>query len=219
MRALKYYLSSLPTLLRIKNFWLLPLIFFKKPLTISLDNGLKYFIETPMDVWVIKEIILDRQYERVKCITKGENVIDIGAAFGDFTVYASKKGAKVIAYDPDKRRIDLLEKNITLNKCQDITVKAEAAESLDRVFGDNKLKRCDFLKIDCEGCEYRLIENASRDTLTKIKHIVFEIHLFNKSMRMNYLSLKKKLIENDYTLQEFPNQVHGHLKFLFATRN
>lgn len=48
--------------------------------------------------------------------------------------------------------------------------------SLDEVFASNKIKECDYLKMDCEGAEYEIFENASKKTLDKIKSISMEFH-------------------------------------------
>jgi len=47
---------------------------------------------------------------------KGKVVIDVGAFVGDFAIFAASKGAKVYAFEPDKKNYELLLKNIELNK-------------------------------------------------------------------------------------------------------
>ena len=46
--------------------------------------------------------------------------------------------------------------------------------SLDRIFSENKIKKCDLLKLDCEGAEYSILFAASKNTLEKINNIVME---------------------------------------------
>jgi FkbM family methyltransferase len=49
-------------------------------------------------------------------INPGDVVFDIGAWIGDFSAYASKKGANVFAFEPSPTNIKLLNKTIELNK-------------------------------------------------------------------------------------------------------
>jgi len=48
--------------------------------------------------------------------------------------------------------------------------------SLDKIFKKNKIKKCDFLKIDAEGAEYDILLNARINTLKKIQNIAIEYH-------------------------------------------
>jgi len=50
------------------------------------------------------------------------------------------------------------------------------AVSLDRVFDQHQIERCDLLKIDVEGAEYEILGRASRLTLDKIQRIHGEYH-------------------------------------------
>jgi FkbM family methyltransferase len=49
--------------------------------------------------------------------------------------------------------------------------------SLDDLFRDCGLNRCDLLKIDCEGAEYEILLAASTSTLASVQAIVLEYHL------------------------------------------
>ena len=48
--------------------------------------------------------------------------------------------------------------------------------TLEQVFKENKLKKCDYLKIDCEGAEYEILMNTPIAYLKKIKSISMEYH-------------------------------------------
>ena len=48
--------------------------------------------------------------------------------------------------------------------------------TLERIFIDNKITRCDCLKIDCEGAEYELLYAAPKNITDKIDLIIFESH-------------------------------------------
>ncbi len=48
--------------------------------------------------------------------------------------------------------------------------------SLADFFNDQKIQNVDFFKIDCEGAEHEILQNADINTLRKIKTISMEIH-------------------------------------------
>jgi FkbM family methyltransferase len=48
--------------------------------------------------------------------------------------------------------------------------------SLEDVLRKNRIKKCDLLKIDCEGCEYPIFESVSDVVLAAIKNISLEYH-------------------------------------------
>jgi FkbM family methyltransferase len=49
--------------------------------------------------------------------------------------------------------------------------------TLDQLFKEHEIDTCGLLKLDCEGSEYEIVLNASRDTLSKIRHIAMEYHV------------------------------------------
>lgn len=59
--------------------------------------------------------------------------------------------------------------------------------SLKSIFDIYNLKRCDFLKIDCEGEEYNIIDSLSNNYFDKIAKISLEYHFAN---------VKPHLLEN-----------------------
>lgn len=213
--ALFYYLTSFKNIVKNVNFWVIPLIFFK-PIKIK-NNGYQFFVRNLMDIWTIKEVVFDNCYQKFRKIKKNDVVIDIGASIGDFSILAEKQGAKKIyAIEMDKKAMSFMKKNIKLNKAKNIIILNKKINSLNYIFKKNKIKTCDFLKIDCEGSEYEIIKNTSPTILKKVKYIAFEIHLFNEKMEKNYLILKNKLLNNAFRLKEIENPVHNYLKFLFA---
>jgi FkbM family methyltransferase len=183
---------------------------------IELKNGLRFYVRTRMDIWVLKETTLDRQYERASvAILDGWSIVDIGAGLGDFAVSVAKTHPRcaVYAYEPFPESFHLLNENLHLNQTNNVeafpcavgaasgslqlhAVSAEAVQqttiagtstlesnaiqvksiSLDQVFLELGLARCDYLKMDCEGAEYSILFNASPATLRKIKHICLEYH-------------------------------------------
>jgi hypothetical protein len=216
-QAIKYYLYSTYTLLTNFNWWVFPLLAFKRPILIKIKNNLNFYVSNFMDIWTLKEVIVDRQYEAVKEITMNlGTVIDIGAAIGDFSIYAAKKGKKVIAYECDDERILLMKKNIMLNKISNIVLKHIEAKSLKQIM--KNVSKCDFLKIDCEGCEYDLFKNARNKDLEKINFIAMEAHKFDDKMRNEFSNLITILKNNKFKIKIIPNSVHEYICFLFAKR-
>jgi FkbM family methyltransferase len=65
---------------------------------------------------------------------------------------------------------------------------------LNEIFQLNKIKKCDFLKIDCEGSEYKILFNTSKDIFSKIRRIAMEYHLFENSPQHRHL---KKFLEKN----------------------
>jgi FkbM family methyltransferase len=49
--------------------------------------------------------------------------------------------------------------------------------TLDDVFEQFGIQRCDLLKLDCEGAEYEILYGASPDSLAKVDHLVAECHV------------------------------------------
>ena len=135
IRRLSYYLRSIFTLLfGIRNwptviaaFIGLPL---PKPFRIRLrKTGLIFPVRNPMDVWIVKETCLDRDYERGSVpVQDGWKVIDIGAGLGDFAIDVARRhpSSTVHAYEPFPESLALLQANLALNKTGNVTAFQEA---------------------------------------------------------------------------------------------
>lgn len=48
--------------------------------------------------------------------------------------------------------------------------------SLDDVFEQNQIEKCDLLKLDCEGSEYEILQQCRPETLNRVRRIVGEYH-------------------------------------------
>ncbi|OGM08377.1 hypothetical protein A2159_02630 [Candidatus Woesebacteria bacterium RBG_13_34_9] len=215
-KSLIYYVSSIPTIFLNMNFWIIPLILFKKPVLICLKNGMRFFVDDLMSIWTIKEVVLDDNYK-----VGGDNldlVIDIGASIGDFSVLVGKNAKKVYSYESSSDCYQLLKRNLMLNNSVNVEISNTVVNSLDPIFESNKINGCDLVKIDCEGAEYGIFKNTSEKNLKRIKRISMEIHLFNKSQVKQYFSLKQRLEYLGFKLNRVYNPVHDYLKFLYARR-
>jgi FkbM family methyltransferase len=124
-----YYLTSLPTLLTgIKN-WAAVARRLLRPtdrsgILIELENGCRFKVRSVMDIWVIKETCLDRDYEHYGCPLEDDWVIvDIGAGLGDFAICAARAHprSQIYAYEPFPESFKLLRENIALNEATNIS--------------------------------------------------------------------------------------------------
>lgn len=129
LRGLVYYIASF---FRILYYFkrspsvLYSLIFLDRQKTkiITLRRPLLEFISRGgMDIWSIKETLLDGFYTRYGTPIKDRwHVLDIGAGIGDFSLQAAygNPNTKVYAYEPFPESYQILYKNIKLNGFENI---------------------------------------------------------------------------------------------------
>jgi FkbM family methyltransferase len=130
----RYYLSSIPTLLlQIRNWPTVLAVFLGlpvgKPFTIELRRGGRYRARSKMDVWIIKETCIDRDYERGAVpVEDGWTVVDIGAGAGDFAISVALRGprSRVFAFEPWRESFDLMRENLALNNLSNVQPFPEA---------------------------------------------------------------------------------------------
>ncbi len=78
-----------------------------------------------MDIWVIKETCLDRDYEvHGVPLQNGWTLIDIGGGLGDFSISSKYrfKNSRVLAFEPFPESYALFQENMILNQLDDIEV-------------------------------------------------------------------------------------------------
>jgi len=134
LSGLAYYARSIPRLLihitpRSQVLALFLGRSIRQPLVITLrGSGLRFRVRTAMDVWVIKETCLDRDYERGVMLQDGWAIVDIGAGLGDFTAYAAQRSPHgcVYAYEPFPESFALLQQNLELNRLRNVVVRPYA---------------------------------------------------------------------------------------------
>lgn len=161
-------------------------------------------------------------------INSSDVVLDIGANIGGFSLLASKRAKQVYAVEPVYA--DILRKNIVLNRITNIKV-LEAGLGIgthDVTFDLDECKRrkkrvdlktlseilemvgkCDFLKIDCEGCEwfidYRELEGFRR--------IEGEVHNFDG--KHNFTSFEGILAKAGFKYEVVRNSEQTYLIHAF----
>ena len=76
--------------------------------------------------------------------------------------------------------------------------------------------QCDFMKIDCEGCEFDILLNSPPETLARIRRLSLEVHDGFTSHTSHELA--DFLRSQGFRVQRQTNPVHAHLSLLYAER-
>lgn len=173
----------------------------------------------------LEEFFSDDDWEMLNL--ENRNIIDIGANIADTTLYFAKNGANVIGFEPVKHLYELGLKNISLNpelkeniqfinkgvswKKGQLNIVNESTESyvheddsyqievitIKDILNDYNFP-ADILKMDCEGCEFGIIE---KEDLTMFNEIVFEHH--SKLTGKDYKPLIEKLKKDGYHINTY----------------
>lgn len=88
-----------------------------EPVVVEARDGYRFLVRPgSSDEKAIKEVVTRRSYFRHGIeIRPGETWVDLGANIGTFAVMAARRGAHVIAYEPDPDSAALAAANATLN--------------------------------------------------------------------------------------------------------
>jgi FkbM family methyltransferase len=89
------------------------------------------------------------------------------------------------------------------------------SKSLFDIFSENNIQECDFLKLDCEGAEYEIINSLTSEFLNKIKKSAIEYHLAD-----THPELLEQLVEKLRKLSFIVNtrSLFSDIGFLFAIK-
>lgn len=124
----RYYMLSIPRLLfGFKNWWTVVRLFLglpvAQPTIVELRRGPRFKVRTAMDVWIIKEICLDHDYEISSVpLQDGWTIIDIGAGLGDFAVTIGRHNphTTIYSFEPFPESFALLQENLALNTVRNV---------------------------------------------------------------------------------------------------
>jgi FkbM family methyltransferase len=139
----RYYVGSIPTLLlRIRPPLRVLSAFLgfpgRRPFGIELSTGCRFRVRGRMDIWIIKETCLDRDYERgFVPVENGWTVIDLGAGLGDFAICTARQcpDSTVYAFEPLSESYALLLANLELNRLANVrTFPLAVAASAGRLY-------------------------------------------------------------------------------------
>ena len=110
----KYYLKIIYLMLTRTQNWY-SVLFTKK---VILRPNYVFNIHTPMDWYIAVETVVFNCYH---LNTSSLSIIDIGAAFGDFSILASNHSLHVYSIEPEPDTYQLLQQNIIENKKTNIS--------------------------------------------------------------------------------------------------
>lgn len=87
--------------------------------------------------------------------------------------------------------------------------------SLKKIFDDNKIEHCNFLKLDCEGAEYEIIKNLPLSYFEKIDKIIIEYHMADSNPQL-LIELKKILVDQNFKIET--KSLFSNIGFLYAKK-
>ena len=88
--------------------------------------------------------------------------------------------------------------------------------TLEKILERNRLEQVDLLKMDCEGAEFEILEQASPFVFKKIKSIALEYHDWVPGG--DHQRLKKYLEAQGYQVKDYPNHKMKALGFLWCIK-
>lgn len=66
------------------------------------------------------------------------------------------------------------------------------SNTIETIFDEHEIEKCDLMKIDCEGAEYEIIDSIPEKYFSSINKMIIEYHLADKRPEL-YQNLLKKL--------------------------
>ena len=191
---------------------------------------------------ILSDIFEKREYSDYFPFYQKLTVLDIGAHYGYFSIFASKntdEASKILAIEPGSLNFHCLTENIGKNKINNIipvhaalgnkdevsklylgrtsnnslisdysflekesnTEKIEL-KTLETILNEHYIENIDFMKMDCEGAEYSILESLSPETFKKITTLSLEFHdLKNKNYNGDFLV--KLLIKHQFKIVKY----------------
>jgi len=120
----------------------------------------------------------------------------------------SKSNSKITIYQSDDESGH--SKFIQTDKPVEVT-----SRSLNNFFKEKDLKKCNLLKLDCEGSEYEIIEGLEDSNFEKIDKMIIEYHLADTNPEM-LEKMKNKLRLFSYKISIDP--LFKDIGFLYAVK-
>lgn len=171
---------------------------------------------------IYQEIFVNKIYEKFFQVKEGDVVVDIGANVGCFTAsIIDSKPSVVHCVEPStdlfahllhniKNYSQVKAHNFALsdeNKFYNVFHPNETKEETKtfKLFcEENKIYNINFLKIDCEGCEFSILTEDNKDfLLNNVDYIVAEIHLWGNSEWLNSIhTIKSYFYETNVILHD-----------------
>jgi FkbM family methyltransferase len=182
--------------------------------------------------YTFEEIFLKKVYQNdFVNVNHGDVVLDIGTNYGFFVQsILDKEPSEIYCYEPSPSVFKHLVNNLSYNKnINFFNIAVSSKNGIEKFKDDvssasnrmsdndggydvntidintliqNKSKKIDFLKIDCEGCEKDIFETISSDNLKKIEKIVVEYH--TEEIKKNILD---RLNNEGFVIEEISNSI------------
>ncbi len=116
-------------------------------------------------------------------------------------------------------RLSQEDLNHSLEKAIEPTGQTQKVQTttLERIFSKNRIKRCDLLKLDCEGSEFKIIYSTPKSIFDKIDHIFLEYHDWIEGESSK--DLKAYLEKREYKVEKYPNSKMPELGYLWCIKN
>jgi FkbM family methyltransferase len=84
--------------------------------------------------------------------------------------------------------------------------------TLDRLFSEQHVDRCDLLKLDCEGAEFDILLACSDETLRRVRRIAMEYHRWAGAGLVDRLVERLTVLGFSVDRTEAPDGEHGYLR-------
>lgn len=164
----------------VQNWWSLAAFALsplrRRPFVLRLTSGLTLEIPPNYLVEGLAETLFLNVYGLPSSRLKV--TVDIGASIGDFTMVAALRSDVVYAFEADEFARNNLIQNLARSGVKNVVVSERPAttESVTNLFKEFGIAQVDFLKVDCEGCEYDVLPEMPRDTLVRFAVVAMELH-------------------------------------------
>lgn len=142
-----------------------------------------------------------------------ENIIlnGMGGRIISFKLAVYKSRGRIKLYESGKTGLSSIYRSRKERKFE--TIKTI---SLEDIFLDNKIKRCNYLKIDCEGAEYDILAHCPGYILKKVERIALEFHEMNS--KQNHHDLINILKNGGFRITHRYNDIENNIGYIYAKR-
>ncbi len=170
------------------------------------------------DEFLSHEIFTLDCYEQIYPVKEGDVVLDLGASIGPFTWKVMDRASKVYAVEPMIDLVPAIKKNTEgfnveiINKVLSYnngeiefndgcinTFEPKMVKTVDfkTLLKENNIDKIDYIKTDCEGGEYALINDVNLPWIKEnVRNIVGEwhLHVANKNLKADFRHFRDKYL-------------------------
>ena len=175
-------------------------------------------MDVDRDKFLSNEIFTLDCYEHIYPVKEGDVVLDLGASIGPFTWKIMDKASKVYVVEPMIDLLPIIEKNtegfpitiinsalsynngeIEFNDTCINTFEPKIVKTVDfkTLLKENNIDKIDYIKTDCEGGEYALINYINLPWIKEnVRNIVGEWHLAieNEDLKADFRYFRDKFL-------------------------